>query len=159
MFAWQEVETALFKLYHALRERGGNRDIMASSRDYYAKHSFGPKLRLVDDIARVPDVEMLIGWGVLHDLLHDASQDRNALAHRPVRLVSDAGGGVRLQLDLPLFAPLPVLTVTARQWGRAYDTTGCLQLACDFEALAKRVDAAFQQVYQDTRARRRPPTP
>lgn len=148
MFAWQEVETALFKLYHAVRERSGNRDIMASSRSYYAKHSFGPKLQLVDRITRAPDVSTLIDWPTLHKDLHDASQERNALAHRPVRLVRD-GPGVKLQLDLPMFAPLAMQTF--RPWGRPYDVAGCHSLAEDFDTLAKYVERAFQQVYSDTR--------
>lgn len=153
MFAWQEVETALFKLYHALRERGGSRDIMSSSRTYYAKHSFGPKLRLVDAAVRASHVEGLIEWGALHKDLRDASQERNSLAHRPVRL-APAGDGVSLQLALPIFAPLQALSF--RPWGREYDTDGCQSLACDFEELAKNVDRAFELVYRDTRTPRNP---
>ena len=148
MFAWQEVETALFKLYHSIRERSGDRDIMASSRAYYAKHSFGPKLRLVNGIARAPDVSTLIDWPTLHKDLRDASQERNALAHRPVRLVPD-GPGVKLQLDLPLFAPLAMHTL--RAWGRPYDAAGCQSLANDFDMLAKYLHSAFQLMYRDTR--------
>lgn len=153
MFAWQEVETALFKLYHALRERGGSRDIMSSSRAYYGKHSFGPKLRLVDDAVRASNVEGLIEWDTLHKDLRDASQERNTLAHRPVSLVP-AGDGVSLKLASPMFAPLQALSF--RPWGREYDTDGCQSLACDFEKLAKNVDHAFELVYRDTRTSSNP---
>lgn len=153
MFAWQEVETALFKLYHAIRERSGHRDIMASSRAYYAKHSFGPKLRLVDGLARAPDISTLIDWPTLHKDLRDGSQERNALAHRPVRLVPN-GAGVTLELSLPMFAPLAMQTF--RAWGRPYDAAGCQSLAEDFDTLAKYVDGAFHLVYHDTRTPRHP---
>ena len=152
MFAWQEVETALFKLYHAIRERSGDRDIMASSRAYYGKHSFGPKLSLVDAVARASDVSALIDWPTLHKDLHDGSQERNALAHRPVRLVPDSPG-VKLQLDLPMFAPLAMHTF--RAWGRPYDLAGCESLADDFHRLATFVDGAFQLVHRDTRTPQR----
>lgn len=153
MFAWQEVETALFKLYHAIGERSGNRDIMASSRAYYAKHSFGPKLRLVDRIARAPDVSTLIDWPTLHKDLHDWSQERNVLAHRPVRLVPD-GAGVSLRLDLPLFAPLAMPKF--RAWGMPYDAAGCKSLAENFDRLAHYVEQAFQLVYRNTKTPQHP---
>jgi len=51
MFAWQEVETALFKLYHSMNVLAGKLDVMVSSNAYYRKKSFGPKLTLVDKLA------------------------------------------------------------------------------------------------------------
>jgi hypothetical protein len=144
MFAWQEVETALFKLYHTMNVLDGERDIMVSAKAYYMKKSFGSKLTMVNKIAKNVSVNKYINWEPLeHDLKYE-SGFRNSLAHSPVQLVENPDGSVNLALGDPIFLPLSLREIPAI--AHKYDTNKCLVICCRFENIAQRVDAARRQI-------------
>lgn len=68
IFAWQEVETALFKLYHSINVLNGERNIMVSAMNYYKKKSFGPKLQLVSKLVTGACARKYIDWDALGNL-------------------------------------------------------------------------------------------
>lgn len=144
MFAWQEVETALFRLYHSMRVLSGQRDIMVSARAYYTKKSFGPKLTLVNKLAKDVSVNTFIDWDSLERDLKSESVFRNSLAHRPVQLVEHPDGSASLELGDPIFLPLLLMEIPAIAF--PYDTNGCWELRHRFTNLAQRVDAARGQI-------------
>lgn len=146
MFAWQEVETALFKLYHSMNVLAERRDIMVSAKAYYMKKSFGPKLTLVNKLAQDEDVNAntFIDWDLLERDLKCESACRNSLAHRPAQLVERPGGSVSLELGDPIFLPLSLREIPAIAF--PYDTNGCWELFDRFKCLAQRVDAARGQI-------------
>jgi len=144
MFAWQEVETALFKLYHSMNVLAGKRDIMVSAKSYYTKKSFGPKLALVNKLAQDVNVNTFVRWDTLERDLKSDSVCRNSLAHRPAQLVKSPGGSVSLALSDPTFLPLSLMEIPSIAF--PYDTSGCWELCRRFKNLAQRVDAARGQI-------------
>lgn len=144
MFAWQEVETALFKLYHSMNVLAERRDIMVSAKAYYKNKSFGPKLTLVNKIAQDVKATIFIDWDLLERDLKCESVCRNSLAHRPAQLVVRPDGSVSLELGDPDFLPLSLREIPAIAF--PYDTNGCWELFGRFKCLAQRVDAARGQI-------------
>lgn len=144
MFAWQEVETALFKLYHSMNVLYGESDIMRSAELYYKKKTFGSKLELVKKLAPVVDVNRFVDWNSLESDLKAASGIRNSLAHRPAQLEELPDGTIRLVFGEPIFKPISLreMPVLAFQ----YDTNRCVEFCCDFKCLAQRVDEAHRQI-------------
>ena len=144
MFAWQRVETALFKLYHAMNVMTGKLDVMASANAYYRKKSFGPKLMLVDKLAKSVSAYSFIDWTSLKHDLESKSASRNSLAHRPAQLVKNLDGSVSLELGDPIFEPMSLREIPSISF--IYDTKGCLELHSCFAKLAQRVDAERQRI-------------
>jgi len=144
MFAWQEVETALFKLYHSMNVLDARQDIMVSAKAYYTKKSFGLKRELVNKLARDVNVKTFIDWDSLNRDLKSESVCRNSLAHRPAQLVERPDGSVSLELGDPIFFPLSLGEIPAIAF--PYDTNGCWGLCRRFKDLAQRVDAACGQI-------------
>lgn len=144
MFAWQEVETALFKLYHSMNVLAGERDVMVSANGYYRKRSFGLKLTLVDKLAQRVTAHRFIDWISLKRDLDSKSLCRNSLAHRPAHLVSSPDGSVILELVEPIFKPLSLWEIPSIAF--QYDTKGCLGLYSCFTELTQRVDTERDRI-------------
>ncbi len=145
IFAWQDVETDLFKFYHALRVQLGKNDIMEASRLFYEKRpSFGPKLRLVSQVAGEARIESIIQWTALKADLCQKSQDRNALAHCPPCRRPQRNGLDVWELCPPPFAPLKAVDISSL--GKRYDAAGLRRLSGDFGLLAQRIADAMRAV-------------
>lgn len=144
MFAWQEIETALFKLYHSMNVLAARRDIIVSAKAYYKKKSFRPKLTLVNKLAQDVNANTFIDWDLLERDLKCESVFRNSLAHRPAQLVGRPDGSVSLELGDPIFLPLSPSEIPAIAF--PYDTNGCWELFGRFKCLAQRLDAARGQI-------------
>jgi hypothetical protein len=144
MFAWQEVETGLYKLYHSMNVLGGERDIMVSAKAYYKKKSFGSKLDEVNRIAKIVCVEKYIDWVSLKDDLKHESAFRNSLAHSPVQLAENQDGSISLVLGDPIFFPSSLREIPTI--AHKYDTNKCFEIKNCFEKISKRIDDARKQI-------------
>lgn len=144
MFAWQKVETALFKLYYSVNVLTGRLDIMASANAYYRKKSFSSKLTLVSKLAQHANVHSFIDWISLERDLKNKSVFRNSLAHRPAHLVGNLDGSISVELGDPIFEPLSLRGIPGLAF--KYDTAGCLRLYSCFKDLAQRIDAERERI-------------
>lgn len=144
IFAWQDVETELFKIYHALRVRLGKNDIMEASRQFYGRASFGPKRKLVSKVANEAQIESLTRWDSLNADLRQKSKDRNVLAHCPPCRHPQSNGLGMWELCRPQFAPLEVIDIWSL--GNRYDAVGLRGLCREFELLARRIAEATKIV-------------
>lgn len=144
MFAWQEVETELFKLYHSMNVLGGEQDIMVSANTYYNKKSFGLKLIMVNKIAQKVCVNKYIDWESLKCNLEYESNFRNCLAHSPVQLEENQDGSVSLVLGDPIFLPLSLREIPAISC--KYDTNTCLDICNSFKSIAQRINTEHNKI-------------
>lgn len=138
MFAWQEVETELFRLYHAVNVLNGERDIMTSAKYYYKKKSFGKKLELVSNLVNGTSARKYIGWDALEADLREESKIRNLLAHSPVQTVIMPDGSVHIAIADPVFQPL-FLKDTASIF-RIYDSKECTIVSERFKQIGNRIN-------------------
>lgn len=135
MLEWQNVETALFRLYYMLFEHGELLPIAAS---YYSLDSFGSKLRLVDGTAKsVLTPERVKEWQSIKKVMEKFAAERNVLAHLPAEIEVQADNSLTLVLIPGVFVP----TTLYRPKKRKYDATGCETLANEFQQLSKQIDA------------------
>lgn len=138
MFAWQEVETELFRLYHAINVLNGKRDIMTSATNYYEKKSFGPKLQLVSNLVNCTSARKYIGWDALEADLREESKIRNLLAHSPVQTVIMHDGSIHIEIADPVFQPLFLKDATCVF--RIYDSKECTIVSERFKQIANRIN-------------------
>ena len=144
MFAWQEVETELFKLYHSMNVLGGEQDIMVSANTYYNKKSFGLKLKIVKELAKKVCANKYIDWESLKCNLEYESNFRNSLAHSPVQPEKNQDGSVSLVLGDPIFLPLSLKEIPAI--AHEYDTNTCLDICNSFKRLAQQINTARSKI-------------
>ena len=144
IFAWQEVETALFKLYHSINVLNGERNIMVSAMNYYKKKSFGPKLQLVSKLVTGACARKYIDWDALEADLKYESEFRNFLAHSPVQLMINPDGSVGIELVDPIFLPLSMRS--GASIFRKYDSNECVIICERFKDIARRIDTARAKV-------------
>lgn len=144
IFAWQEVETALFKLYHSINALNGELNITVSAMNYYKKKSFGPKLQLVSKLVTGGCARKYIDWDALEADLKYESEFRNFLAHSPVQLIINPDGSVGMELVDPIFLPLSMRS--SAYIFQTYDSNGCVIICERFKDIARRIDTARSKV-------------
>lgn len=144
IFAWQEVETALFKLYHSINVLNGERDIMISARAYYKKKSFGPKLKLVSDLVTKVCPKKYIDWNALESDLKCQSDCRNLLVHSPVQLSINPDGSVYMELVEPMFMPSSMRR--SASIFRKYDSNEFLVICSIFKDISRQIDTEREKI-------------
>jgi hypothetical protein len=133
ILVWQFVETQLFHFYFSIHEPGA---LNKAGTEFYGRHSFGPKLMLVDKRALTRLTGTRIAeWRTLHNEMVAASIDRNALAHLTAVADFQSDDTLGLTLAPPRYVPRALVKTKKK-----YDTAECERLAFSFEALAKRID-------------------
>ena len=133
ILVWQFVETQLFHFYFSIHEPGA---LEKAGTEFYGRHSFGPKLLLVDKRALTCLAgTRLAEWRTLHDEMLTASVDRNALAHLTAATDFQSDDTLGLKLAPPRYVPRALVKTNKK-----YDTAECDRLAFHFEALAKLID-------------------
>jgi len=131
---WQGVEHVLFNL---MFELSPSRDLQLVGEAYYGRHSFGPKLRLVDQAAKATlKGEQLAAWLALKDELELRSEDRNWLAHATYVPRFREDNTYDLVLTHPVFVP-----VALRRLRATYDAAECNRATIRFRDLARAVEA------------------
>lgn len=152
---WQRLEDEHFRLF--VKILGAPQQEICSI-VYHSTESFESRRVMVDRVARVffktlakPKARRRANgeWNEIHQLLKDASEDRNKIAHysveyTPIRKI-DRDGGTTLELGSPRLQPSPH-NVVSKLLGRTPDKPEHTLSPKELMAFSKRFNALSERI-------------